>query len=343
MISFGELDDVLGVLETILTHMQVGLLVVSPDLKIRAVSEVASVALGKPRTELIGQSLNSIREGLRAYRADGTPASHDELPISRAVREGVATRGEEWMFENASGVRTHSLVSADPVRSPDGTIIGGVVSWTDVSNLKVMEADLRNALDVETILLQESNHRIKNHFQMIAMLVQMEAARLGPENQKLATRVSERLSVLATAHEQLYTSGLKDGVNAGAFLEGIIKTYEGYHLSVTYDTEPLDLPGAQVTPIALAVNEAINNAVKHAFPDGRPRRIEVGLRRVPGNRLTLTIADSGIGIDGSHRPGLGLRLLRALAGQLSGVLDIGRAPRGGTLVRLTFPEIAAEA
>jgi two-component sensor histidine kinase len=78
-------------------------------------------------------------------------------------------------------------------------------------------------------------------------------------------------------------------------------------------------------PLALIANELVTNAAKHAYPDGAGGPVRVTLARVPpggdGGHV-LTVADEGRGLPpgSTFGPGtatLGMRLLRALAAQIS--------------------------
>jgi len=74
--------------------------------------------------------------------------------------------------------------------------------------------------------------------------------------------------------------------------------------------------------------EAINNAVRH----GKASRIYIRLRE-ENERITLTVADDGVGIpDAERSDGMGLRLMRYRAKMIRGTLDIRRGDEAGTLV-----------
>ena len=88
--------------------------------------------------------------------------------------------------------------------------------------------------------------------------------------------------------------------------------------------------------LGLIANELVTNAVKHAFPDERPGRIELAFRR-DGDAYLLVVADDGVGPtrEGGGTGGLGHRLVRDLARQLGGELRIEVA--GGTRATVRLP------
>lgn len=85
-------------------------------------------------------------------------------------------------------------------------------------------------------------------------------------------------------------------------------------------------------PVALAVSEAVGNAVRHAYPGGTgPVELEAELQEPD---LVIYVRDEGVGVGGiSSTPGLGLgmTIMRRM-----GRLRIDRRPEGGTQVALRF-------
>ena len=98
--------------------------------------------------------------------------------------------------------------------------------------------------------------------------------------------------------------------------------------------EALELPADLVADMRLAVTEACTNIVRHAYHDGQPGPIDVVIRP-NGDHLDLIVSDQGAGIGPSPDlagPGLGLPLIAALAH----ALEIERAPRSGSRLRMSF-------
>ena len=84
--------------------------------------------------------------------------------------------------------------------------------------------------------------------------------------------------------------------------------------------------------VALAVSEAVGNAVRHAYA-GSQGDIELSAQ-VEGDCLVVVVRDWGVGWRPSHDPGLGLGvpLMRTM-----GELSVTRAEDGGSRVVLRFP------
>jgi nitrate/nitrite-specific signal transduction histidine kinase len=93
---------------------------------------------------------------------------------------------------------------------------------------------------------------------------------------------------------------------------------------------PLLIGESAAAHLYLIVQEAINNAVKH----GRARSITVTVRTNRA-RLSLSIADDGVGIaeNPARGAGMGLRLMEYRCAVIGGVMKIKRLPDGGTRIR----------
>jgi two-component sensor histidine kinase len=106
-------------------------------------------------------------------------------------------------------------------------------------------------------------------------------------------------------------------------------------VTVRCSTVSMVVPVEQAIGLVLIAVEAVTNAIKHAFPDGRQGTVDVVLDKA-GEAATLAIHDDGRGLPtGPARTGrAGLQLIEALAWQIGGTLELrGEA---GTRVTVVF-------
>jgi diguanylate cyclase (GGDEF)-like protein len=82
-------------------------------------------------------------EGWRVLGADGTPLLKDELPLMRAMRSGEVVSGFEVIHEYHNGDRRWLSVSAAPIVDQSGNIDAGIVVFSDISEQKAAQAELR--------------------------------------------------------------------------------------------------------------------------------------------------------------------------------------------------------
>jgi two-component sensor histidine kinase len=98
-------------------------------------------------------------------------------------------------------------------------------------------------------------------------------------------------------------------------------------IDVAVNAAGIELSIRRAIPCALLINELITNALKHAYPDGSPGRIEVDFGRKPDSgELVLAVRDRGRGLppdfDIDRVETVGMQLVRLLAAQIGGRLTI---------------------
>jgi two-component sensor histidine kinase len=114
---------------------------------------------------------------------------------------------------------------------------------------------------------------------------------------------------------------------------------ESSGIGVTVDghTGPVDAHAA--TSLALALAELVHNALEHGFVGRESGRVEVTMRRIPGE-LVLTVRDDGRGLPSGFDPdtaaNLGLAIVRTVVhDDLRGTLTFSGGR--GTTVTVRVP------
>jgi len=80
----------------------------------------------------------------RLFLPDGTPISHAECPMAKAVQDGTTTRNAEVMIERPDGSRITVLVNIRPLKDRRGRIRGAINCFQDISEHKKMEEEIRD-------------------------------------------------------------------------------------------------------------------------------------------------------------------------------------------------------
>jgi PAS domain S-box-containing protein len=107
----------------------------------------------------------------QATREDGTTFALKELPVMRALR-GETVTGVMMAMYSRSGSRTWQSVSAAPVRTPAAGLLGAIVSFTDVTELRQARDELEARVQERTAELVGINEVLQSE---IAMRRQAEA------------------------------------------------------------------------------------------------------------------------------------------------------------------------
>ncbi len=222
---------------------------------------------------------------------------------------------------------------------------------TERLQAEAAEHEARRALMFKEAMIDEVNHRTKNTLQAASTLLSMQArVAASAEVRRALLDGRDRLQLLAEVHA-IVSSATDDSQTVlmpqllqtlcDALRRSFGSTCQGVSLELTAD--PISLPVKDAIAIALLSNETVTNAYKHAFADQPAGAITVRLHRTSEHVLVLRIADSGVGADLAHAAGgMGLTLMRTLAAQLRGTLELeGHAGSAGTRVTLTIDRQSA--
>ena len=202
-------------------------------------------------------------------------------------------------------------------------------------NRKLIQADT---------LLSEQNHRVRNYFQLILSILANRRRRVTDDQMgREYDALMERVTAVALAHDQLTFSGeSQTHVNAAVYFDALclgIEHATEESLRIERDVAAMELRADRLVPLGLILNELLTNAVKYAARGRQDASIKVRLAyQNESTEAELTVSDDGPGIKQERDGSMGLRLVRTLAGQISGRLHIDSSPQG-TTIKLTFPII----
>jgi PAS domain S-box-containing protein len=216
---------------------------------------------------------------------------------------------------------------------------------SEVDERIAAEARVLESLQEKEVLLREIHHRVKNNLQIISSLLNLQAHGLTDEKTLQAMRDSQmRVRSMALIHEKLYQSNSLASIEFGEYIKSLAhdlfiayrREASGVRLNIQVDKVSLNLDHA--ISCGLILNELMTNALKYAFPDGRPGTISIELRSRPEGVLTLRVSDDGIGISPDLNiqeiTSLGLQLVTSLARQLDATIE--QTTSAGTTFLLTF-------
>jgi len=205
-----------------------------------------------------------------------------------------------------------------------------------------MEQDLRKALDRQSMLMREVNHRVNNSLQIVTAMLHLHSSGAQSDDVRNELRqAGTRITAVARAHQRLYRGDEIDALDLGAYLREVCRDIAAATPGCVIDVsaeEGLVIRTDRAVPAVLAVNELITNAAKYAYPE-QDCRVWVALRRASGGTVSVSVRDAGVGLppDFDQRSGrLGIKLVRTFAQQLEGELQLLRHDPGTEFV-LTFP------
>lgn len=303
------------------------------DAKIAYANPQALRALGMSRDELIQKPFYELIVPEERQRAM-------KMYEKRQAGKADATF-EDRLISRTNGIRTvkGSAVPIDWEGRP-----GFLYYFTDITELKDAEQQVRQALTEKETLLQEVHHRVKNNLQVISSLIGMQALRTkDDQSATILEEIQHRIQSMAIAHESLYRSENLIDIPFENYVrrlvETLIQTYGSTDqpITVSYDFDDVTIKLEQAVACGLIVNELITNALKYAFAGKTQGELNISAKnRNPG--LTLIIKDDGVGLPESinvlETNTMGFKIIQMFVSQLHAELEIVR--ENGTAFIISF-------
>jgi two-component sensor histidine kinase len=225
---------------------------------------------------------------------------------------------------------------------PGGEPRGALVLVRDVTEVRRRDRQIMG----KDATIREIHHRVKNNLQTVAALLRMQARRMTDPAAKAALQESvRRVGAIAVVHETL-SLALEENVAFDGIADKVLAmcaevATTGAPVTVVRSGSFGILPAEIATPLSMVLTELVQNAVEHAYPDGRAGVIDVGVDRTE-DEILVEVVDDGAGLpdgfDLATSTRLGLQIVRTLvAGELRGTLALEpRTPRG-TRALLSVP------
>lgn len=223
-----------------------------------------------------------------------------------------------------------------------------LVAVADVTDARADAHAKDEAVERLSALLLEVRHRVANSLQIVSAVLLQNARRTSSaETRDSLTEAHHRVMSVAALERQLSASA--DGGQSVELRTYFTSLCDNIAASLIVDQNSVSLVatgGGVVTSrvsvsLGLIVTELVINALKHAFPDGRTGRIEVGYQ-AHGPNWTLSVSDDGVGMPDDPalvRTGLGTSIVQALARQLDATVDVAPAAPG-TIVCVEHIQVA---
>jgi signal transduction histidine kinase len=309
--------------DAILDTVDVGLVLLDPDGTYRTMNKrhEAFMRIGYPdghagRAGQVGQ----------VYAGDGvTPLAREEMPTYRA------SQGEEFddcrLWIGADPLTRRAIsVSARSVRD-DGVFAGAALAYKDVT-------EIMRALKVKDEFVASVSHELRTPLTSIVGYVNILQERPDLPADVLAqldvvARNTDRLNRLVA--DLLHTAQVDDGpmhvvrseTDLGAIVRDSVQAARpaAERAGVDIDVEaPASLiVMADPQRIAQVVDNLVSNAIKYTVAGGRVR-VSVALE---GNRVELSVADTGIGISAADRDRLFTRFFRTRQAEERSIQGVG--------------------
>ena len=205
---------------------------------------------------------------------------------------------------------------------------------------------ISQSLAQKDTLIAEVHHRVKNNLQIVSSLLNLQSDHI--ENKSALEAINsgkQRVGAIALVHKFLYQNENIRTVFAKEYFEELsrilLEAYEipSKKISIKTDIDTMRLDVDTMIPLGLIVHELLVNSIKYAFQDRQQGQINLGLKQINTNRLSLFVRDNGAGIHTELSEALnssfGWQLINTLSSQLRGQLTVSN--NNGVEVKLELP------
>lgn len=322
-------------------------LVLDETLRVLAASRAFYDVFRVELAETQGQSLFALGDGQW-----NIPALRHLLET--IIPDRVAMDDFEVTHDFPGVGRRIMLLNARKVVYEDDPAITILLAFRDVTATRLIEserADLlaqaRHLAEQKQMLLDEMRHRVANSLQIIASILMLKARAVASSETRAHLRDAHlRVMSVATVQHHLHADDGIARIDVGGYLSklcaGLASSMIGEDrpiaIEVRADSGTID--SAAVVSMGLIVTELVINAIKYAFPEGKPDARILVIYETDGGIWSLTVSDNGIGHGGGpgHAvatlipggTGLGTTIVMALAKQLGAKVEIASEPTGLT-------------
>ncbi|TXI04255.1 MAG: PAS domain S-box protein [Rhizobium sp.] len=247
--------------------------------------------------------------------------SNEEPAILARIRAGQKVEPYETKRRCRNGELVDVLLSVSPIYDAYGRIVGASKIAHDISAKKEAER-------LQTVLVGELNHRVKNVLATVMAIARQTLGR-GEADKTSVETFEARLSSMARAHD-LLIHGKWEQAELTTVIAQALSPYPKDRFEISGPA--IKLAPRAVVSISLALHELATNAAKYgalSVPDGRVA-ISWLLETGKTERLKLRWQESGgPAVEPPTRRGFGSRLIESLlAAELNGEVHLSYEPSG---------------
>ncbi len=205
----------------------------------------------------------------------------------------------------------------------------------DVTEKRKAEESLKASLQEKERLLEEIKGQMKSNLQAIFSLIDLKLEFLR-EKQTLSMlkETHDRIKAISLMKQKLEKTGSLGKIDFSSYLQNLVhRLFEVFgadreNIKLEMKVGGLLLEVKTAILCGLIVTELVSNALKYAFPGGRPGTIFLEADKKPLEKLIINIGDDGVGlppdIDLRTPRTLGLQIVRELVRELKGTIKVSR-------------------
>jgi two-component sensor histidine kinase len=256
-----------------------------------------------------------------------------DIPELRAlmatVVSGDATAGPREMdLERPQQPTLNLIVQAKRLAYLDLAQTRILVAVSDATDAAADAALKEDTLHRNSVLLQEVRHRVANSLQVVASVLLQNARTTESDDTRSHLQDAHHRIMSVAALERLLSISQDGDVEVQGYFTSLCNNITASMIGQP-DQVSLSVEGGEAVvearvavSLGLIVTELVINALKYAFPDGRPGKIKVDYN-FHGPNWILCVRDDGVGMPtgAAVSTGLGTSIVQALAKHLKASVE----------------------
>jgi signal transduction histidine kinase len=349
-----EADSQRALLETVLNQMGAGVVIAeAPSGEVVLANNQAKQILQRSVGEL--RSVEEYSQ-YQLFRLDGRAYGALEQPLVRSILHGEVVVGEELRYLRPDGTFRVLFTNSAPVRNETGAIVASVVTFQDITDLRLAQEELlRQSNDVihdlagKLITAQEEERKriARDLHDDVAQRIALLSIKMHNLHRSLPTGIgtAEELADIQKGIEQA-SEGVRlitHQLHSSSLVLGLPRALEGYcrefsqqrGIKVEFTQKGSMVPLAEPVPLVMfrVLQEALYNVARHSGA----AQAEVSLVW-EGDVIRLRVKDRGKGFDPTQiSDGLGLVSMRERLRLVDGKVKLSSAPGLGTEIEVAAP------
>ena len=327
-----------------------GMRIVDRNFRVLKANDTFAKLVGLPKNEIIGRKCHDVFWG----DVCETPG----CPLTR-ILDGEQDIEFDSVKVRRNGTSVPCIVSATPFRRPDGTTIGIVEDFKDISERKKAERNLKRTsvrLRELTAHLQsireEERSRIAREIhdelgQVLTALsldVRWLKKRLPAEQMELQDKIQSMAELITATVRSIsricseLRPAILDDVGLSAAIEWQAEEFTSRTgIACDIRTDPPEIKLSEELSVAVfrIFQETLTNIVRHA----RASKVAVQLRLTP-SEFSMKVCDDGVGIEVSGQQKVktfGLLGVKERVRGFGGELRMATGDAGGTCIDIVIP------
>jgi PAS domain S-box-containing protein len=340
-----------------------GIYGVDPEGRLTFINPAAEHMIGWKAHEIMGKKMHDI---LHHTRPNGKPYPSDQCPIYAALKDGQAHHMASELFWRKKGKAFPVEYLATPMWD-DGSLVGAVVTFSDVTERKQTEVKLKDqqaqlralAAEVARIAERERQRIAEGLHDDIGQTLATLKLKLGnqkefPPETVSADRLKEAINLVDQAIQTSRTLTFELGspilyqLGLLAALKSLGEHFQSRHpelqVRVTVTEQPMYVEDETAIVLFRVVRELLINIEKHA----KPTQVSVTAEKDKGH-LHIIVKDNGRGFPATQAMqgapsmgGFGLFSIIEQVKSIGGHVEVESTPGQGTRTVVQAPLLMEE-